>query len=130
MDVRRKTLTMKPEFKCICVDVEIGSYDNQITVEIPQHMHAYRVARNEAGLSGLVSIDRCVFPIVEYVWSHGVKTDGSCCGHGEGPPRNPFISVQSTADIQIMHTLGFRELARVGARVNEFLVREVNDVQP
>lgn len=33
-----------------------------------------------------VSIDRCISHIIEDLWSAGIPTEGSCCGHGELNP--------------------------------------------
>jgi len=33
-----------------------------------------------------IAIDSCIADVVEELWGRGVKTAGSCCGHGNGPP--------------------------------------------
>lgn len=56
-------------------------YRNMITVEIPDHMESYRAARVRGGLTGQVSIDPCIFEEIKDLWSKGIITYGSCCGH-------------------------------------------------
>lgn len=93
--------------KCTCVNVEIGSYDNQVTVRIPPHMSEYRDNRVAAGLSPYVCIDRCVFEEIEGLWLLGVKTSGCCCGHGK---EIAYVGVLDDKDVQIMESLGYEHL--------------------
>jgi hypothetical protein len=88
---------------CACVNVEMGSYDNQVTVEIPPHMASYRAARLAAGLSGLVSIDHCIMPEIQELWAQGIHTHGSCCGHNTV---EPMINVRDE-DTPRMKALGY-----------------------
>ena len=58
---------------CACVNVEMGSYDNQVELKTPGGL----------GFSSeTVCVDACCVDAVKYLWSHGIKTYGSCCGHG------------------------------------------------
>jgi len=58
-------------------------YSQMITVEIPDHMASYRESRLKAGLSSEVSIDPCIFEEIKELWSEGIITHGSCCGHNK-----------------------------------------------
>jgi len=77
---------------CNCVDVDIGSYDNQICLNAPEHMN-YK----------FLCIDKCLIDEIKYLWSLGIKTTGCCCGHNkiEG-----FIGVEFD-DIPKMKALGY-----------------------
>jgi len=68
---------------CDCANVEMGSYDNQVTVDIPTHMSGYKERRMLVGLSGMICIDRCILPEINYLWAQGITTYGSCCGHNK-----------------------------------------------
>lgn len=108
-----------PDFHCTCENVAMGSYDNQVTVEIPPHMSPYKEARLEAGLSCVVCIDRCILETVQHLWSLGIRTIGSCCGHGD--PRLAYVAVLD-ADITAMRSLGLRTIPGENAYV--FHIRE------
>ena len=55
---------------CGCVNVEMGSYDNQVTVIFPWSKE-------------LMGIDRCIVDEVFDLWCLGIKTTGCCCGHNK-----------------------------------------------
>lgn len=57
------------EPRCECSGVETGSYSAQVLVLSPW--------------DGAVGIDRCVLPEVTRLWSLGIRTIESCCGHGQ-----------------------------------------------
>lgn len=42
-----------------------------------------------------ISIDACIADQIATAWTHGVRTLGSCCGHGETPP-----NVVLTGDVE------------------------------
>lgn len=67
---------------CNCLNVKAGDYSNQRTLPIPAHMKDYKEARKAAGLSNLISVDKCCIPELVELWSNGVTTVGCCCGHG------------------------------------------------
>ena len=75
---------------CNCVNVKMGSYDNQVTLKMPN--------------GELMGIDKCIAEEVKYIWSWGVKTTGCCCGHNiqEG-----YIGVIDK-DIEIMKMGGYK----------------------
>jgi len=83
---RVPTNTAVQENKCTCIDVDFGSYENQIMLGWYPIMDGYRLARKEKGLgdSG-VCVDRCVAADIVDLWVGGVRTYGSCCGHGKLP---------------------------------------------
>jgi len=54
-----------------------------ITLPIPDHMEAYRIARDKDGLSGFINIDPCIVDEIKELWSKGIVTYGSCCGHNK-----------------------------------------------
>ena len=58
---------------CDCVDVEIGSYDNQIKI-IPFWKKKS------------ICIDKCLKDEIIYLWDQGIKTTGCCCGHNKVKP--------------------------------------------
>lgn len=86
-------------------DVKIGNYKNQVTVNYP-----YGVTRKK------VCIDRCIVDEVRKLWSMGIKTNGSCCGHNV--PGMSYLGVYDE-DIERMIELGYKireNNVRIGAR--------------
>ena len=75
---------------CECVNIKMGSYDNQIDVKMPN--------------GELMGIDKCIAEEVQYLWTLGITTTGCCCGHNvaEG-----YIGVIDK-DIEIMKKGGYR----------------------
>lgn len=85
---------------CNCVNVEMGSYDNVVILDTPPHMDGYRQRRNAAGLSGdNIQVDRCIAAEIQELWSKGILTYGSCCGH------NKTESMVNVAPIQAGYML-------------------------
>ncbi len=90
---------------CACgPEVTVQGYQNQQTVPIPAHMAAYRKAREREGLSGDLSIDRCILPELQSLWSKGVRTGGSCCGHNILPS---MINALTKEDGHRMQAMGY-----------------------
>lgn len=90
---------------CECVNVEMGSYKNAVSIQIPKHMQKYRDNRLAAGLSENISIDTCILQEVKRLWSLGIHTRGCCCGH------NKVSGMINVADESIdkMFELGYKE---------------------
>lgn len=78
---------------CNCIDIEIGSYSNQILVNSPTHMP------KENGYC----IDRCIADEIMQLWEKGITTTGCCCGHNLN---DGFIGVIDS-DIPKMKELGY-----------------------
>lgn len=85
---------------CNCQGIEIGSYDNQVTLDRPNHM----IGRKEGSQSDKICIDKCIAQEVKHLWNLGISTTGCCCGHNE---RKGFIGVVDE-DIRKMKSLGYR----------------------
>ena len=93
---------------CNCKNIEPQTaecYSNMITVDIPEHMADYKNNRLKDGLSDKISIDPCIYDELMFLWSNGVKTYGSCCGHNK---KEPFVNVAAD-DIQKMLELGYKQ---------------------
>ena len=75
---------------CNCVNVKMGSYDNQITLKMPNGQ--------------LMGIDKCIAEEIQYLWVCGIRTTGCCCGHNlqEG-----YIGVIDK-DIEFMKKSGYK----------------------
>lgn len=88
---------------CNCENIEIGSYNNQTCVDIPEHMTSYKKYRASNELSLVICVDNCLLDEIKYLWSLGIETTGCCCGHNkvEG-----FIGVVDR-DIPKMKALGY-----------------------
>ena len=82
---------------CDCVNVEMGSYNNQVELPRPGHMPSTR------GFTS-VWVDACLKDEILYLWSLGITTTGCCCGHNkvEG-----YIGV-SDSDIHKMKEMGYK----------------------
>ena len=64
---------------CDCINVEMGSYDNQILLGIYPVMREYYHNRVSAGLSPYgISVDKCVADEVTDLWNNGIRTMGCC----------------------------------------------------
>lgn len=79
---------------CSCVDVEIGSYDNQTVLPNPPHQRVHRQ---------VICVDTCLVPEITALWMAGIRTTGCCCGHNKA---NGFIGVDF-ADIPRMKAMGY-----------------------
>lgn len=79
---------------CNCINIEIGSYDNQICLNTPEHINYH---------NSKICIDKCLIDEIKYLWSLGIKTTGCCCGHNK---LEGFIGVDFD-DIPKMKTLGY-----------------------
>lgn len=88
---------------CRCENVPMGSYLNQTEKFIPWYTPEHK--------NKIVGIDNCLLDEIEYLWSKGVKTLESCCGHNSAWP---YICVYSDS-IDLMVWLGY-----------EFYYREFN----
>lgn len=64
---------------CTCVDVEFGSYDAAVEVSSPPHL----VSSGCYTIRDTICIDLCILPEVQLLWKAGIRTTGSCCGHGK-----------------------------------------------
>jgi hypothetical protein len=84
--------------------VEIQEYQNQVTVPVPPHMETYRLARVRAGLTPIISVDRCVLGELITLWRKGVRTGGSCCGHNRLPS---MINALTPEDGALMEAMGY-----------------------
>lgn len=75
-------LIIIPKSKCACVNVAMGSYDNQIMLGYYPVMQGYMKRRKEAGLSEVgICIDRCLVDEIVMLWKADIMTFGCCCGH-------------------------------------------------
>jgi len=79
---------------CDCINVKMGSYDNQTELSRPKCM----VGRMEGTSSNTICIDKCIAEEIKYLWSLGIRTTGCCCGHNK---QEGYIGVIDE-DIEIM----------------------------
>ncbi len=87
--------------RCGCVNINMGSYDNSTDIhDLAPHMIAYLA---EGKGFTFISVDKCIEREVKHLWSFGITTTASCCGHNKA---DPFISVIE-ADIPKMKALGY-----------------------
>jgi len=66
---------------CDCINIDIGSYKNQIMVPMPWWM----VFGDGKILYEFVCIDKCVYGEILDLWKIGITTTGCCCGHNVMP---------------------------------------------
>jgi len=83
------------------MDVDFGSYDNQVELPRPDHMKA----RTDMPSSNqeTICIDRCVSDEIQGLWDRGIRTTGCCCGHNK---RAGYIGVIDE-DIPAMKKIGY-----------------------
>lgn len=80
---------------CDCVNVAMGSYDNQVVLRPPFPVRG-----------GVAGIDRCISDEILSLWAAGIVTQASCCGHNRAPA---FIAV-ADEHITRMEGLGYEHL--------------------
>ena len=93
---------------CNCKNITPQSkecYEQMIVVDIPQHMHQYAEMREKEGLSKQICIDQCIYDEIHFLWSYGVITYGSCCGHNNS---YAFVNVDDKS-IDKMLMLGYKQ---------------------
>ena len=64
---------------CNCIDIEMGTYANSISVINPY-----------SPTNKIVNVDHCISTEVRMLWNVGVRTTGCCCGHNK---QDGFIGV-------------------------------------
>lgn len=72
-----------------CRDVEMGSYRSQLLVPGP--------------CGNLIGVDACLVEELQRLWRAGIRTVGSCCGHGR---TSGYIQVLDE-DAPRMEALGY-----------------------
>ena len=85
---------------------KIGIYKCSVSIEIPNHMKDYKYNRIKAGLSSKINIDECILKEIKYLWKNGIKTYGSCCGHGI---KHSWVNVDESDFVNI-ENLGYEKL--------------------
>ena len=89
---------------CKCVNIKIGSYDNQVMLKRPEHM----IGRTEGSSNKkFICIDKCLSEEIQYLWKLGIRTTGCCCGHNI---KEGYIGVIKE-DRKIMEGLGYYEIS-------------------
>lgn len=58
---------------CDCIDIEVGSFDNQVEITHPNLSHP-------------IMVDKCIAEEIKDLLDKGIKTIGSCCGHNTTIP--------------------------------------------
>jgi hypothetical protein len=76
---------------CDCNNIDIGSYDNQVTLKAPF-------------TDKLICVDKCLENEIKNLWDMGIVTTGCCCGHNKIAP---FIGVVDE-HIEKMKQLGYK----------------------
>jgi len=61
---------------CNCKNVELQSYSNQTILQYPD----WFVSEKRIRVAG---IDNCILAEITYLWSLGIQTLESCCGHNK-----------------------------------------------
>lgn len=83
-----------PLVSCSCNDVSFGTYDAQVLVALPN--------------GNWIGVDACLVPILKWLWTKGVDTVVSCCGHGKISPS----IVVTDGSVPFMNKMGFIEIHR------------------
>lgn len=69
---------------CLCKNVEVGSYHNQVELPAPDFMKSYLKARGQN--TDTICVDTCLSFEIQNLWYWGIATTGCCCGHNKVPP--------------------------------------------
>ena len=89
-----------PKLRCHCRNVAMGSHEMSVVIPTPEFI------RGEFGCKTnkeQVSIDLCIVPEILWLWSKGIITHGSCCGHGK---QEACVCVDDSS-IEKMKELGY-----------------------
>lgn len=90
-----------PRLRCHCRNVAMGSHEMSVVVPTPEFLRGTFGCKTN---KDAVSIDLCIVPEILWLWSKGVLTLGSCCGHGK---QAATICVEDSS-IATMHELGYQ----------------------
>ena len=71
---------------CNCKDIKMGSYSNQVLLDVPSFMYPLRDCLGNIKAVQKIAIDRCLVPTIKLLWSNGIKTLNCCCGHNRLKP--------------------------------------------
>ena len=71
---------------CKCVNIEMGSYNNQELLDVPAFMYPIRNCLGEVKSIQKIGIDRCLVPTIKFLWSNKIATLNCCCGHNKHKP--------------------------------------------
>jgi len=78
---------------CNCIGItSFGNYENQVELKSPKWSSHKTIC-----------IDKCLEEEIKLLWSFGIITHGSCCGHNIG---EPMINV-ADCSIANMESLGY-----------------------
>jgi hypothetical protein len=86
---------------CNCINIEMGSYDNQ-----EELLYPFKTERYPEPFTKLIGVDRCISKEVVSLWESGIETVESCCGHNVA---HGYISVPDSF-INRMIVLGYEQL--------------------
>lgn len=75
---------------CNCVNIEVGSFDNQVEITHPNLSHP-------------IMVDKCIAEEIKELLDHGVKTMASCCGYNKTIP-SIMVAPES---VKLMERLGY-----------------------
>lgn len=88
---------------CRCKDVEVGSYANEVMLNVPKHMLPLRDILGDIKDCDYVAVDCCLVSEIKELWLNGISTTGCCCGHNKVPP---YIGV-TEKDVETMISMGY-----------------------
>ena len=89
--------TVKP-----CTAIAFGTHECTYAIYLPWKVN---------GEWKCVNIDKCLVHEVIDLWEQGIRTIGSCCGHGKPHMQPPYIQVAPEFSEQ-MRELGYKERPR------------------
>ncbi|MCK5643583.1 MAG: hypothetical protein KAJ19_22480, partial [Gammaproteobacteria bacterium] len=73
------------------------------------------------GLSGIIMVDPCIVDEIKHLWSQGIKTYGSCCGHNKFDPN---VAIEIT-DVPEMKALGYTRTKEYPNRPDIFKLKQL-----
>lgn len=89
-------------YRCACVNVGMGTYENQVPLHPPFPVRG-----------GVVGIDRCIADEIQALWALGIETCNSCCGHNTVLP----MIIVAEADEARMEALDYSDWRHNDARM-------------
>jgi len=102
----------------MCKEYELVSIPGFIRRD-PECVYEFDPKHPEYGLNELAEecfrIDRCIAPALKALWAAGIKTTGSCCGHGSGSGVIGLLTLRDELPIN-EHPKPYRPLDDLTAR--------------
>lgn len=104
---------------CKCTNVKIGDCSNQIMLDVPDFMYPIRNCLGDIKPIQKICVDKCLVPIIKFLWNNKIETLNCCCGHNIF---KPTIIIDEKYIPQLIK-LGFSNFHHLGCGLLEVYVQ-------